>query len=210
MADALAGRRAAVLTASGNGTDQPAAPRVAPVRPEPSTRNLPVLLERCMAEELYRQGVHFLNSGEYDQAVERFHSAAEIDPSLLAARSDMAGVYCLQQKYKEALAIYTRILDTDPQYTHALRGAALCHASLKQYDPAKKMLHKLIDQDRRDSRSWMELGDVSFLDGSAAEARQCWEKAAQVDPTAAETIRQANLRLSVYGVKAPGPTAQAK
>jgi tetratricopeptide (TPR) repeat protein len=156
-----------------------------------------------MAEEVYRQGAQHLAAGEYDRATDRFEAASQMDPTMLVARNDLAGVYYLQQDYGKALSIYASILADDPHHANALRGAALCHATQRHYDQSRDMLQKVLDMNRHDARSWLDLGDVNFLAGNTRAAQESWKTAAQAthDP---EIDGQAQVRLKAYSAK---PTA---
>jgi carbonic anhydrase len=175
----------------------------------PRTGALPSLLERCMGEELYQQGVRALDAGDYALASEKFRAAGQLDPSMLAARCDLAGVLYLQQKYAESLEIYKSILTADARYANALRGAALCQASLKQYDDARTTLRKLLDLDRRDAQTWLDAGDVSFLAGDTRAARENWEAASRLSSASPEVVKQAKLRLNTYGAASAAPAAES-
>lgn len=204
-------------SATGTASVQPgmtaalaaAVPAEQPRRPVASRMEaLPSLLERCMAEEQYQQGIRALEAGDYALAAEKLRSAGQLDPSMLAARSDLAGVLYLQQKYADALEIYKSVLTADAHDVNAIRGAALCHASLKEYDSARSMLRKLLDLNRRDAQAWLDLGDVSFLAGDAPAAREDWETASRLTSASPEMVKQANLRLNVYAVPSPAPVAR--
>jgi carbonic anhydrase len=196
---------AAVTAASHEQLSLTAVPQTQPASGEQVAGYKPLtppgLLERCMAEESYRQGATHLKAGEYDQAAEKFETASRMDSTLIVARNDLAGVYYLQQRYDDALKLYSAILKTDPHYPYALRGAALCYASMKDYDHSRQMLESLLSLDRDDARTWLDLGDVHFLSGDRNAAQQRWQSAGQAKTADTRTAEQLALRLKPQPAK---------
>ncbi len=160
--------------------------------------NVPGLLERHTAEELYRQGLSHLANEQYTAAAERFGAAVRMDPSLTAAVIDLAGVHYLQRNYGKAAELYHSVLSSDPNNVLAIRGAALVSASRKQYPQARDMLKRLLARNNKDAQTWLDLGDVALLMGEPTAAREHWSKATEVDPNATTVIRNARRRLQAY------------
>lgn len=181
-------------------TSQPATAHkeVKPTGPASPITSGAGLLERFMAEELYRQGTAAVAKGEYSIAMEKFRSALEADPSLLAAKNDLAGVYYLQRQYDKAAVLYKDVLTEDPNRESALRGLALVYASQKSYSQSRDILLQLAARNERDAQIWLDLGDVDFLMGDINSARKSWTTASEVQPNAEQIVRKANQRLSAY------------
>jgi len=155
----------------------------------------PGLLERAMAEELYRQGAVHLIRGEDTAAAERFRAALETDPNLLPALNDLAGIHYLQRDYSRALELYAKVLAAEPAHDSALRGSALACASLKRYAESRDMLQRLLTRNAHDGQTWMDFGDVLYLLGDTEGALNAWRQAVQANPSTASVVAKANRRL---------------
>lgn len=179
------------------------APSTRPAMPGPAD-----LGRHRQAEELYQQGSWHLVRGQYALAAERFREALELNPDLLPAAHDLAGVFYMQKDYERALQLYQGVLRKDRNHVGALRGLALAYVARKDYVQSRDALRQLLSVNDRDAEAWLDLGDVLFLMGNQSEARQHWEKAAGIDPTAEQVIAKARRRLELYRAQpsaAPSP-----
>ena len=189
---------AAVSNAS-KPTEPASAHKTAPSAPSVALqRGGPGLLERTMADELYRQGAVHLVRGDDAAASERFRAALEADPNLLPALNDLAGICYLQRDYNRALELYAKVLAAQPSDESALRGSALAYASQKRYAESRDILQRLLTRNGGDAQTWLDFGDVQFLMGDKAGAMNAWKQAAQVGPSTATVVTKATQRLERY------------
>ncbi|HOW17804.1 MAG TPA: tetratricopeptide repeat protein [Phycisphaerae bacterium] len=154
--------------------------------------------QREQARRLYDQGTWHRVRGQYAEAQERYREALEIDPTLLAARADLAGVLYARGQYGDAIREYSRVLQEDPARPSALRGLALAYVARREYAPAREMLERLLLHDEKDAEAWLDLGDVAEWTGDRRSARAHWSKAATVNPAAEDVILKARNRLSLF------------
>lgn len=173
----------------------------APARVEPRATTRPSLAARQRAEQLYQRGSWHLLRGQHPVAAERFREALEIEPDLLEAWNDLAGIYYLQKDYAKAVEHYNEVLKRDEKHQAALWGAALAYVAQRQYAQSRAMLERLLAADDKNAEAWLDLGDVLFMTGSRAEALSAWSRAAEVDASAADVIGKAQRRLTLR----PGP-----
>lgn len=156
-----------------------------------------VLLKK--ADELYQQASWHLVRGQYAIAAERLREALDINPDLLPAMSDLAGIHATQQDYDKAIQLYTTVLGKDPRNVQALRGAALAYAVRKQYPAARDVLKRIVGVNASDAEAWLDLGDVTFMMGDATEARAHWGRAATMTGAPEVISRKARSRLASLG-----------
>ncbi len=196
-----------------SSTTRPAAERTSePARAgkSPAAASQPSLAERRKAEQLYQQGSWHLVRGQYAVAAERFHEALEIDPNMLSARNDLAGIYYTRKDYPSAIAEYDQVLKRDGRHRAALRGAALAYVAQRQYARSRDMLERLLMANDKDAQASLDLGDVLFMTGDRPGALGHWTQAARVDPAAEAVIRKARRRLELYGPGSNMKTADAR
>lgn len=165
----------------------------------------PASPERRRAEELYRQGSWHLVRGQYAPAAERFREALELDPQMIEASNDLAGICYLQKNYDEALRLYLETLKVRSQHEPALRGAALAYVARRDYAQSRDMLERLLAANGDDAEARLDLGDVLFMMGDRAQALREWQEAASTETAAIQD--KARRRLDLYGPAAPAGQA---
>ena len=205
-ASASTGPAAAAENAAAGSKPPATAPAVAAAS-QPATA---IDLEtRKKAEERYRQGSWHLVRGQYALAAERFKEALALDPHMLPAMNDLAGIYYLQEDYDRAADLYTNVLAADSRHVAAMRGAALAYVAKKQYARSRDMLTRMLAANDADTGARLDLGDVLFMMGDRDGARQQWNRAMTADASAADIVQKARRRLDLYGPTAPAEQAAA-
>lgn len=150
------------------------------------------------AVRLYEAGTYHRLRGEHDLAVARLREAVRLDPGLLAARNDLAGVLVLQGDRAAAESEYLVVLAKDPTHASALKGLALLQSMERNYQSARRTLERLLQAAPEDAEGWLYLGDVTMLAGERGPAREAWRKAAGLNGAEDELRRRAEKRLSIY------------
>jgi len=106
--------------------------------------------DKLKARDLLNKGVEAYKVGHYDEAVECFKQAKELDPGLLNARLYLATAYASQyipgapseentRKGEQAIQEYREILQFDPSNLSAIDGTGwmLFQMAANPYDPKK-------------------------------------------------------------------------
>ncbi|MFQ6047815.1 MAG: tetratricopeptide repeat protein [Phycisphaerae bacterium] len=153
------------------------------------------------ARRLYELGSWHLLRNELPVAAERFREALQLDPALLEARNDLAGILHEQGRYAAALQEYRRVLALMPSHPNALMGLALTHMRRREYPQAYAALQRLLLTRPDDPQVWLDLGDAALMMGRRAAARSYWTKAVQVDHEAGGVMARAQKRLAAYPAK---------
>lgn len=189
---------------AGDDNDRTATPQAVHAASRPS------LPDQHRAEQLYQRGSYHLVRSQYPLAAERFREALELDPDMLPALNDLAGIHYLQKDYDKAIECYSRVLQRDQRHQAALQGAALAHVARRQYPQSREMLERLLATDEKDAEAWLDLGDVLFMMGNHVGALSSWSQAADVDELAEEIIGKAQRRMKLYGPANATRTADAR
>lgn len=71
------------------------------------------------AQEHYDTGLDFLGKKMYDEAIDAYQKAVEIDPQYTKAYNDLGVTYYRKKMYDEAIAAYQKAIEIDPQYATA-------------------------------------------------------------------------------------------
>jgi len=157
-------------------------------------------IDTARAKKLHEAGTWYRLRGDPVMAALRFREALQADPGFTDALNDLAGVLYLQGNYAESANVFNTLLNQVPNHRGALKGLALALVACREYKSAERFLMQLAALDEGNAEAWLNLGDVSFLQGNRAVARDYWTKASTVDPNAAEVIDLARKRLAAYPV----------
>lgn len=150
------------------------------------------------AQKRYDLGTWHRLRGEQEEAKTRFGEALKLNPDLLAARNDLAGLLFLQGDYEGAERELGEVLAKDPRHRPALKTLALVQATRRNYRSSSESLQKLVLLDAEDAEAWLYLGDIRLFMGERAAAREAWTKAASLSSASEDTKQRAQKRLSIY------------
>jgi tetratricopeptide (TPR) repeat protein len=98
------------------------------------------------AEYWLKQANEFYLAGSYEQAVESYAKAVEIDPNNLDGWLNMGNAYFFMSRYEEALNAYNSVLNLDPQNENAWLGKSKALSALNrtnEADSATNVVEKL-------------------------------------------------------------------
>ena len=77
-----------------------------------------------------------------------------------------------------------------------MEGVAWVNIAGREFEPAGEQLWRLVRRNPADVEAWLHLGDVAIYRGDELSAREHYELAATLDPTATEIIERAQRRLA--------------
>ena len=134
--------------------------------------------------------------GEVPLAIARLRDAIDLTPNDAEAIAELGALLYASNDHRRALEAYGIAIQHDPSARSALIGIAEVYAGLRRYDDAADSLAKVARLNPRDVEAWMHLGDIAIRRGDEILARQNYEKAATLDPTAAAIVAAAKRRLA--------------
>ncbi len=132
--------------------------------------------EKLRARDQINKGVNAYKSAKYEEAIEHFKDAVQLDPSLLNARLYLATAYMQQyipgadspenNRYAEqAIAEFMKVLDANPpkeQKILALKGIASLYFNMKKMDEAKKYHLMVADLDPNDPETYYSIAVIDW------------------------------------------------
>jgi tetratricopeptide (TPR) repeat protein len=158
------------------------------------------------------RGNGFLSQGKAVEAVEAYTKSLDLDPSLIASRSNRVVAYITLQRYQDAIHDAKIILESDPRHIKARyrRAQALhLHASsnLDRFDEryaqhltqaiddlrqllaieaenqeAKSLINELEQHLLKLAMAWKDQGNDAMKQSQYAVAIDCYSKAIDIDP----------------------------
>lgn len=100
--------------------------------------------EGARAQLLWRQGSRYLARRKYEQAIESFVEAFQLEPSRLDGRLNMGAAYFLAGQPSEAIPHLKYVLALEPQNTAALLNLAAAYDGNGQLPESVEILERLV------------------------------------------------------------------
>ncbi len=123
--------------------------------------------------------------GKYEEAVEDFRRAAEVDPGDVRALGRLAAVYGITSRPNEALKAFHRAIDAQPDYAGTYMDLGIYQFRAGQYSEAAEAFRNATRLAPRLADGWSNLGGVLLRLGEYPEAERALVKAVEVKKTAA-------------------------
>jgi tetratricopeptide (TPR) repeat protein len=131
---------------------------------------------KLQARDQLNKGVQSYKNARYEEAIEHFKTAVNLDPSLLNARIYLATAYAQQyvpgaetEENKrfaaQAIEEYKKVLSSDPANINSVKGIAYLYLQQKLFDNAKQYYNKAVQIDPNDPESYYS---VAFIDWTEA------------------------------------------
>ncbi len=135
------------------------------------------------------------DQGDLQRSVSKLREAIRLDPNRTDAFAEMAGILYRLGDFDRAMIAYDIVLRQEPSSRSALLGSAAIFSRRKDYTSAERSLRTVLRHRPNDAEVWMNLGDVAVFQGNEGLARESYNRAAQIDPSATKIIADARSRL---------------
>lgn len=165
---------------------------------------------RERAARLFAEAVNYRDRGEFAEGVARLREAVKLDPQLTDAFAEMAGMLYRLGDLDRALGAYDIALKQQPNSRDALRGAARVFQQKSDYPAAAERLRTILRYNPTDAEVWLQLGDLAVYQGDEVRARECYTRAAQIDPKASQVVADARQRLALMSEVSRDPTTKKR
>jgi eukaryotic-like serine/threonine-protein kinase len=129
-------------------------------------------------------GVLDNGTGKYEDAVQQFRSAAELDPSEQEAYVGLGKAYELLGKPQDAESTYQKMIALRPTYWRGYNVLGAFYLSQAQYDDALKMFQKVVELTPESFRGYANVGATLLYEAKYADALKPLEQALAIRPTA--------------------------
>ena len=131
---------------------------------------------KLLARDQLNKGVEAYKNTHYEEAIEHFKKAVELDPSLLNARMYLATAYAQQyipgadtpennHMAEQAIEQYQKVLDDKPareQKVNSAKGIAYLYLNMKKFDKAKEYYRTASDVDPNDPEPYYSVGVIDW------------------------------------------------
>jgi tetratricopeptide (TPR) repeat protein len=126
-------------------------------------------------ENFFISGNAFYDQGKYQEAIEDFNKALELDPKFAKAYNNRGNAFHVQGKYQEAIEDYNKALELDTKFAKAYynRGAAFYDQG--KYQEAIEDCNKALELDTKNAATYNNLKILlsnSVFQGNRAAPRK--------------------------------------
>jgi len=129
--------------------------------------------QKLKARDELNKGVQAFKNAQYPQAVERFKTAVELDPSFSTARLYLATAYMQQyipgadspdnmQMADAAKDQFEHVLSAEPKNELAIASIANLYFQEKKFDEAEKWYQKQVEVDPKSKEAYYTLGVIAW------------------------------------------------
>ncbi|HUO17134.1 MAG TPA: hypothetical protein VMX38_19285 [Verrucomicrobiae bacterium] len=134
--------------------------------------------DKLRARDQLNKGVESYKNSHYEQAIDHFQRAVQLDPSLINARMYLATAFVSQyipgvdspdnlRTAQQAIDEYQKVLDANPsreQKVNAAKGIASLYYNMKKFDDAKKFNHMVSELDPNDPDPYYSIGVIDWAE----------------------------------------------
>jgi tetratricopeptide (TPR) repeat protein len=136
---------------------------------------------KLRARDQLNKGVQSYKNAKYEEAIEHFKNAVELDPSLINGRLYLATAYAQQyipgadspdnNRYAEqAIDQFKQVLAANPpkeQQVHSLKGIASLYFNMKKFDESKEYYQKVAELDPNDPETYYSIAVIDWTQAYA-------------------------------------------
>ena len=133
---------------------------------------------KLRARDQLNKGVQAYKNAKYENAIEYFKNAVELDPTLVNARLYLATAYMGQyipgadspdnnRFADEAIDVFKQVLALNPpkeQQIHSLKGIASMYFQQKKFPQADEYYKKIADLDPNDPETYYSLAVIDWME----------------------------------------------
>src|SRR6201987_2324054 len=132
--------------------------------------------DKLKARDQLNKGVKAYKDNHYEQAIDHFQQAVQLDPALTNARMYLATAYVSQyipgvdspenlRTAQQAIDEYLKVIDMNPsrdQKVNSAKGIAYLYLNQKKWDDAKKYYRMASDLDPNDAEPYYSIGVIDW------------------------------------------------
>jgi tetratricopeptide (TPR) repeat protein len=135
-----------------------------------------------------------------DEAIIHAKIAVELNPLSPLTNSMLGDAYRNAGRFAEAIDVYTKILQADPQYRHVLYALGWAQWELGEKEIAEKTFLKAQNLTRSDDKGITQLGYIYAKSGREDKARDCLQKIIEREQREKDTNLKVDLAIIYTGL----------
>ena len=133
-------------------------------------------------DELYYQGVAFLDVKQYDRAIDAFSMVLEMNPTHANAYHNRGRVWNRKGQYDKAVADFTKTINIEPHALNSYWGRGWALTGKGDYEGAITDYNKALEMNPRHVNIYFDRALTWLLKGEYMKACMDFAKATEIDP----------------------------
>jgi tetratricopeptide (TPR) repeat protein len=128
---------------------------------------------KLAARDHLNKGVQAYKNSKFEQAIDHFQKAVQLDPSLVNAKLYLATAYAQQyipgadtpennRFAEQAIDEYKEVLQVDPKNINSIKGIAYLYLQMKKFPLAKEYYKKASDADPNDPEPYYSVAVIDW------------------------------------------------
>lgn len=165
-------------------------------------------LNKLKSREQLNKGVKAFSDQNYQQSIEYFKKAIEMDPTFVVAYSYMATAYSAMfvpgsqspanlRNAENAIATFQKVLDREPSNINAIVNIAAIYYQLGDYDKSREWCRKILAKEKNNAEAHYRIGVINFDIANKATG-MIGEMVSEMMPSEKDRI----LKIIAEGIKA--------
>jgi tetratricopeptide (TPR) repeat protein len=139
-------------------------------------------VKRLSARDWFDKGYALGIAGRYQEAIEAYTKAIELDPNFALAYSDRSADYIYLGNHWQALRDCDRAIELDPKLAGAYINRGVAYENLGDYKQAIRNYDKAIELDPKIANAYNNRGFAYYELGDHRQAIRDYERAIELDP----------------------------
>ncbi|MGY6529840.1 MAG: tetratricopeptide repeat protein [Cyanobacterium sp.] len=135
------------------------------------------------AQIFYNRGNELRDSQDYEEAIEQYSRAIELNPNYVDAYYNRGLTYADLKDFDRAIADYTQAITIDPEYLNAYNNRGVLYANLGDYERAIADYQKVLESDPNYVLAHNNLGVAYDSLERYQEAIASYTRAIELDPS---------------------------
>jgi len=124
----------------------------------------------------FNRGIGYVSTANYENAINAFKKAIEIDGDFADAWYQIGLVYGSTYKYEEAITALDTAVSLNPNFSEALKMLGLACESQKKYKEAERAFKSYLELNNNDKKIWDRLAYVYRMQGKLIAAFRTLDK----------------------------------
>ena len=127
-------------------------------------------------------GQRYQKQGKYEEAIEEFKKAIELNPRMTTAMNNLAICYSKLGRFQEAEKVYLKVIELHPQDAYAMNNLAVMYMESGRFDAAKRFAKRAIETEPNYANAYLTMGAIYANGGEFEEAERYFKKVLEIEP----------------------------
>lgn len=145
--------------------------------------------KRQQAVNLYDQGLKLYYARDFNQALELFNRALQLDPGCYQALNGKGAAYAFLGKHTEGISLINQALFLKPDFEYAQFNLGLAYELAGSWDKAINAYEKAIKLDPQDAWAYYGIASIYGRQGNVEKTVEYLSKAIKIEPDAKQTAK---------------------